>query len=323
MNLPPVNLSQCEASQAQGEVCLVVLVGLPGCGKTSLCQQYTTLARARGVSCLHVCYDSLVPLSAQADMVDQPGRWKVERERIVGAVDSLLARRSRRGMGNKGEQELQTDEGEEEDNPYTKLIDPDEESLKAERLTILIDDNNYLSSMRQRYHQLGRRHRCGFAQLHLACPPSLAVTLNSRRQEGDRVPCDVIQRMAGKLEPPDPLHNTWEQFSFSLPVQEDVSPNLELVWSVLQAAAASPVLPVEQAGPGQEERARDRVACTASVVHQADKQLRRLVHSRLTAVRAAGDSDKAKMKEEGGRLYRVKGELLEDLRTGHTRQLAS
>ena len=81
MNLPPVNLSQCEASQAQSEVCLVVLVGLPGCGKTSLCQQYTTLARARGVSCLHVCYDSLVPLSAQADMVDQPGRWKVERER--------------------------------------------------------------------------------------------------------------------------------------------------------------------------------------------------------------------------------------------------
>ena len=51
--------------------------------------------------------------------------------------------------------------------------------------------------------------------------------------------------------------------------------------------------------------------------------MRRLVHSRLTAVQAAGDSDKAKMKEEGGRLYRVKGELLEDLRTGHTRQLAS
>ena len=267
MSLPPESPSQCEASQVQGEVCLVVLVGLPGCGKTSLCQQYITLARSRGVSCLHVCYDNLVPLSAQADMVDQPGRWKAERERIVGAVDSLLARRSRRGA-NKREQELKTDEKEEEDNPYTRLIDPKEEAVKAGRLTILIDDNNYLSSMRQRYHQLGRRHRCGFAQLHLACPPGLAATLNSRRQVGDRVPGEVIEKMAGKLEPPDPLHNTWEQFSFSLPVQQDVSPNLELVWSVLQAAAASPVLPVEQAGPGQEERDRDRVVCTASVVHQ-------------------------------------------------------
>ena len=56
---------------------------------------------------------------------------------------------------------------------------------------------------------------------------------------------------------------------------------------------------------------------------KADKQLRRLVHTRLTAVQTAAGSDKAKMKEEGGRLYRVKGELLEDLRTGHTRQLAS
>jgi tRNA uridine 5-carbamoylmethylation protein Kti12 len=68
--------------------------------------------------------------------------------------------------------------------------------------------------------QIARRRFCGFCQLHLAADTATASLLNRRREAAGRVEDDVIRTMATKLEPPDPLGNSWERFSFSIPVTD-------------------------------------------------------------------------------------------------------
>ena len=86
--------------------------------------------------------------------------------------------------------------------------------------------------------------------------------------------------------------------------------------SIVEAATNNPVTPVETVS--EEDREKDRVACSASLVHQADKYLRGLVNKKMGELRSHGLS-KEDMKEASHNIYSVKGEVLEDLKTGLTK----
>ncbi len=73
--------------------------------------------------------------------------------------------------------------------------------------------------------QVARRRGCGFCQLHLSVDATTAAQLNQRREAACRVDEAVIRTMAAKLEPPDPLANTWERFSFTIPVSDGADTN--------------------------------------------------------------------------------------------------
>ena len=72
------------------DFCLVVLIGLPGSGKSFFCQKYCDFAEKNGFNCVHVCYDNLIPLSRQDQLTQEQGKWKLEREKIVKAVESFI-----------------------------------------------------------------------------------------------------------------------------------------------------------------------------------------------------------------------------------------
>ena len=286
------------------QICLVVLIGIPGSGKSSFCSLYSEYLLSKNCDCIHVCYDKLIPLETQVKMKDKEGSWKAEREKIVEAVEQVI-------------RITKSDELEDIENVYVdEIVDNKVIKTKKVRTVILIDDNNYLSSMRYDYYQLARAHRLGFAQLHFACDLALAKKLNGSRPTASQVPDEVLDNMESKLEHPKPFSNKWEAFSFSLPVQETVGHNLELVESIVQAATANPVTPVENVS--EEVREKDRVACSASLVHQADKYLRGFVNKRMGELRSQGLS-KEEMKGVSHNIYNVKGEVLEDLKTGFTK----
>jgi len=288
------------------QVCLVVLIGIPGSGKSSFCDLYSDFLATKNCDCIHVCYDQLIPLTLQAEMRGEDGRWKAEREKIVEAVEQVI--------------KLKTDceAIEDIDNSYVDKIQAKASIADSQRTVVLIDDNNYLPSMRYDYYQLARSHKLGFAQLHFSCDLELAKKLNSKREAECQVPDEVIENMATKLEPPNPLSNKWESFSFSLPVHESetVTHNLDLVDSIVLAATANPIAPVETVS--EEVREKDRVACSASLVHQADKYLRGMVNKRMGELRGQGLS-KEEMKEASHNIYNLKGEVLDDLKTGFTK----
>eukprot|EP00092_Neocalanus_flemingeri_P014854 GFUD01016038.1.p1 GENE.GFUD01016038.1~~GFUD01016038.1.p1 ORF type:complete len:326 (+),score=83.05 GFUD01016038.1:39-1016(+) len=282
------------------QICLVVLIGIPGSGKSSFCELYSDYLSAKKCSCIHVCYDKLIPLERQAEMRGEQGCWKAEREKIVEAVEQVLKIRS----GRKEVEDL--------NNVYADKIVGE---TTSGRTVILIDDNNYLPSMRYDYYQLARAYKLGFAQLHFSCDLPLAKRLNSSRAASCRVPDEVLENMSSKLEPPNPFSNKWEAFSFSLPVLESVPHNLELVESIVEAATVNPVIPVETVS--EEVKEKDRVACSASLVHQADKYLRGMVNKKMGEMKSQG-LNKEGMKEASHTIYNVKGEVLEDLKTGFT-----
>ena len=289
----------------ESKVCLVVLIGLPGSGKSSFSDVYSDFLSTKSLFCIKVCYDKLIPLEAQAEMKEEEGRWKVERSKIVDAVTHVVK------IIKDGEDSTDVE------CPYLeKIVDSDSVQTKCERTVILIDDNNYLPSMRYDYYQLARTFKLGFAQIYFNTELVLCKNLNRKRESKDQVPEEVIMKMAAKLEPPNPFTNKWEAFSFTLPVQEGVDHNLDLVDSIVEAATNNPVTPVETVN--EEEREKDRVACSASLVHQADKCLRGLVNRRMGELRNQGLS-KEDLKGASHNIYSVKGEVLEDLKTGLTK----
>jgi len=181
----------------------------------------------------------------------------------------------------------------------------------------MIDDNNYLNSMRKDYHQLARKHQVGFCQLYFQAGVTQCKKLNSERPEHMRVPDEVIEAMAIKLEQPNPFKNSWESFSFTMPViiGENVEWNYEMVDRVVNLSFENPVKPLPD---NSLEKEASRVACDASLVHQADKLIRTLVNQKMKTERD-NNASKAEMREVSTKLYAAKTELLEDLRTGFTK----
>jgi len=289
----------------QSKTCIVVLIGLPGSGKTLFSDVYSKFLASKNYFSVKVCYDELIPLEDQAKMKEEEGSWKAERSKILDAVTEIVKIRN------------ESEELTDIENPYVvKIIDSCDVKTASERTVILIDDNNYLPSMRYEYYQLARTFRLGFAQIYFNTDLVLSKKLNSKRETEDQVPEEVIAKMAAKLESPKPFTNKWEAFSFTLPVQEGVDHNLDLVDSIVEAATNNPVTPVETVS--EEDREKDRVACSASLVHQADKYLRGLVNKKMGELRSHGLS-KEDMKEASHNIYSVKGEVLEDLKTGLTK----
>ena len=238
-------------------------------------------------------------------MLEQ-GSWKLERAKIVEAVEKLI-----------------NDSGPPtDDNQYFKMLESKNKSNSDPSLSsvILIDDNNYLQSMRYEYYQMARKYTLGFSQLYFDCSTDVAKKLNNSRSPDSQVPDEVITKMAAKMEQPNPFNNKWEAFSFTVKVDVDndiIEDSFDMIKSVIDAATDNPVQEIVPK-VSEEEREKDRVACDASVIHQADKCLRSFVNKRMFAMKQSGLS-KEEMNAASKHVYKVKTEVLEDLKTGHTK----
>jgi tRNA uridine 5-carbamoylmethylation protein Kti12 len=206
--------------------CVLVLLGLPASGKSRLVAEVAQRAAGQGTQVLTVSYDQLVPLARQAEMVGEEGAWRKEREAIVAAVEAVLE-------GSDGPLE-----------GCRHLEQLREQGVRpGGRLLVLVDDNNYLASMRQAYHRLARRRGAGYCQLHLQAATQLAHRLNTARPAEARVPPEVVDSMAARLEPPRPLVRPWEQLSLVLPVVEGAKLELGMVEALVRAARRHPAPP--------------------------------------------------------------------------------
>lgn len=206
------NMKEEEVEDDDKDECsevVVLLLGLPASGKSTLCRQLKARALDRGETVLTVDYDALIPLTRQAEMVEEEGAWKKEREAILLAVASLLQH-----MHSSG------DISDDTSMPYLRQLKGSCLTLGGKEgnkmTTVLVDDNNYLSSMRKPWHRLARERSAGFCQLFVQTSSEQAKARNSVRQAEERVPDSVIDSMADRFEPPRPLVQTWEELSFTV-----------------------------------------------------------------------------------------------------------
>jgi len=258
--------------------CLLVLIGLPGSGKTTLARRLVSALGDR-YRVVHVEYDDAVSVEEQARMWaeraaggDEP-EWREARRRVEAAVEAAIEE----AVVGRGDEEV---EGEAPPDAGQDTVTEDKPSV------YVIDDNMQLRSMRYRYFQLARRRRLGFAQALLDVPAPECLRRNAARVRP--VPDAAISAMAGRLERPDPAARVWETGSVSLPPDSDP---LSLLLPLLERALRSPAPPLVD---NSLEAAEARRVCSESELHQMDGLLRRLVKERVAAGDAEGRAERAR-----------------------------
>lgn len=258
------------------QTCILILVGLPGSGKTSLARELIEFLSARHCVVNCVSFDELVPLEEQA--------------RIAQSSSSESTKNYRFLMKDKVADILT--------------------SLNDSSLThvVIVDDNNYYRSMRYEYYQLAARHRIGYLQLYLKCPLEEAVINNERRIESMRVPNQVIHVMHLKIEVP---RESWESCIVLETSASNCSEAFESIWHNVEKAIRNPVTYLQALEDRKAEAELSRQCNDRSLFHLIDTSLRKKI-GLLVAAQTEAESKKILART----LNEVRLSVLEDAKSG-------
>jgi len=208
---------------------LAVLMGLPGSGKTIFSAQFAEKAKSEGYKVLTVRLDDLVSRERQAEIAVEAASdlkvWRETRLKVVEAAKAFL-------------------KGEERDCEVFKQLAANNPDVHRPKL-VLVDDVNELRSMRREWQRVARDLGLGFCQFHLHLDVEKAVDRASKRAEGERVPESSVRAIAQRLEPPEPLKNRWERYSFRIDGLADFANFLDVCFEAVKASASDPETPIE------------------------------------------------------------------------------
>jgi len=285
------------------KICLVLLIGLPGSGKTTLCRALVEFFKSSNTThVIPICYDELIP----ADICrhhDNISHWKEARRDVVNHVKNLilcLVGLKEFSMANSGEVSVR------EEMIKTVM------NMKQTRVYIIVDDNMYYRSMRYEYYQLARLYNLSFCQLFVQCSVTDALNRNSSRDWSMSVPENVITRMAERLQPPDRQNNPWERFSLTLPSEMWTVTKITEISDFLNCVAEHPVMMPEDDSDACQE---SRIICSTNVIHQIDVMLRKLIGDRMRQGKESGlPTNELQVRSKS--LANARHHILEGIRTG-------
>lgn len=256
------------------EICIVLLIGLPGSGKTYFRTFFEDLFKNNFNSSLgrvglqSISYDDYLCVHNPMEL-KYNSKWKVERNNILKNVEELV-------ISIK-----QTDKNELEDCCSSRLK---KSSKDYDKFVILIDDNMYYKSMRYDYFKLAKIHNTSFAQLHFKISLEEALKCNESRGR-NKLPEEVISRMFSKLEPPD-IKNVWELNSVTILSYANFK-NTNVVKPILDCIKTALDNPITNKDDNLYKLKPQQIT-TSNALHQVDNLLKKLV----------GDCIKRKTKEK-------------------------
>eukprot|EP00933_Yihiella_yeosuensis_P041726 TRINITY_DN3612_c1_g5_i2.p1 TRINITY_DN3612_c1_g5~~TRINITY_DN3612_c1_g5_i2.p1 ORF type:complete len:327 (-),score=73.61 TRINITY_DN3612_c1_g5_i2:187-1167(-) len=268
----------------QPTCCLLLVCGLPGCGKSTFCK--SLIARAEQEKQLlgacqwrHLCYDEVeMELRGQGSTHFDPDTWRESRVKAAQAIAEIF-------------------ENHEKSN----------ESLdEKERLIVLLDDNMYYRSMRKQWYHFARKKGYIYRQVFLESPKQVCLERNRGRPASGQVPDFSIEHMAEVFEWPKETGTSWEAvkpITFSLD-SSTTSTDLQVDTFVkhFDNTGSSPPAEVEEdfwkALP--EEEAESTEAQVQNDVHNCDVALRRIVSRALAQAPKELGSQKSVLAKEWG-----------------------
>jgi len=282
-------------AKSHWQSCIVVLIGIPGSGKTTFAKLFGEASEegeAEMFPTKAISFDQVLPLEEQKNLATS-------------------------GEGDNGSGEWKRARQEMRDLVKTELT-------ASSPKVVLVDDNNYYRSMRHEYYQLARDMGVGFCQIFMQVDDiNTALDANRSRDEKERVPEEVIRSMAHKLEPPDPMSNPWEAFSFIVNAQLFRNSSKEILQTcrcVVKAAASNPpVIPNVPEHRSESARQESRLVCDKSLIHKLDKRLRKIVGARIAVALEGVPSEEngdSQAKEVGLAMVKARTEILAELKAG-------
>lgn len=196
-------------------ICVMVVMGLPGSGKTSLCKHFLAHVNEyeEGIEVEHICFDKLA-LEYNLE------NYKEFRNEVFKFVEHNL-----------------------------------DEYLSMNKKTILIlDDIMYYRSMRKQYYNLCKKYGLCYCQVYINCDYDVAISRVANRDEDDdehyeKTYPETILQIAQKLEVPSA--EPWERFTIELQNEVNLdNATMDLVWNTINS---SMLCPVESTGDTDDE----------------------------------------------------------------------
>lgn len=291
-------------------ISLVVFLGLPGAGKSTLCkelfQSVENKANSNTINLIHVCFDELIPLSLQEKFV------LMKQSKLEDENEGESWKSTRHDVYNKVDRLVECLRNNTTDLDILELFGIVEKQDANVDYVILLDDNFYYRSMRYEYFQLARKHNIGFCQCYLQCTTEIAIHQNLSRDI--QVPTAAIETMAKNLQPPQPQELTWE---FNTVVISLKSPDrTDAIWDIIEKSLELPVQPLVNR---DLEIAEARLRCSLSVAHQADLILRSLVGTLIKEAKANKDFPTTKLPEFSRKVNSGRQSIIVAIREGSLR----
>uniref|UniRef100_A0A383W9S7 AAA+ ATPase domain-containing protein n=1 Tax=Tetradesmus obliquus TaxID=3088 RepID=A0A383W9S7_TETOB len=206
-----------EATGQQARVLIAVLCGLPGSGKTSLCEGLARVAVQHGVKAHHLCLDALLRQGyavPRAGLKSDSGSNSCQT--AASAAPAVQAGQQQGAAPQHGQLPFTAEAWQASRQRLlqeTQLLlqqHKEQQQQQQQRMLLLVDDINHYRSMRYGFVQLARTYGAAFLQFYIECPVELALQRNSQRQGADVIPAAVVAQLAAAFEAPQPDKHHWE-----------------------------------------------------------------------------------------------------------------
>lgn len=266
------------------KVCLVILIGLPGSGKSTLTSQLIERISSdqNNATAIKLSFDDLFEST-----FNKYNTYKTARKEFVTFVECCVAHLTISSPIPNG---------------FNKFITVCNFSVQTNSFLnksyyLFVDDNNYYRSMRYEYYKIAKKYETSFVQLFLHVDVDLAIKRDQKRQLP--VGKNVIEKMSQKLEGPSSI-NKWEKNSVTLTIDSvDENIIIAFLYSSLENKLKKDI--VDEKKPNLVQ----------SDIHQFDVSLRKLINSLV--ITATTPQQKARIADI---LNERRKKILEDTKNG-------
>ena len=248
----------------------VCMCGVPGGGKTTLCNELCKLSRE--LKCFivsHVEFDKVL----HARIEDAGGSfdselWHASRSEFLHAAEMEIMR-------------MNCDAGEHVDESVRRIV--------------LLDDNFNLSSMRLAIARIALHYNCAFAVVTVTQSLDEARKRNELREGISRVDASVMSKMIESMEYPWNGNHFWERFSFHIDgtVNPLVEEQAQILIQWLQSIPLEPVVLVDPAKEPMEKN--NRLINESSFKQEFDLWMRKVISKLLASVDETQRAEAAKV----------------------------
>jgi len=258
---------------------VAITIGVPAAGKSSLAREILNISKSGllPASVIVLSFDDCIQLNFGDIMI---GDYKQKRAILISSVEKLLA-----NLRNQPESE------------WLEVLSSSQLPVKFNLVTppllLILDDNFYYHSMRQRIRAICRQQQCGFFQILMKSSLEEAKLRNAQRAQP--IPDAVICRMFNNFEEPTN--------SRTIILRLDAIDHCSLA-SEINDCLENPESLVEEVEPEQQQQ--------QSLIHEMDLITRKQLSIKIRKLKESRDRDD--LPEASKMLNQKRLNFLDDLR---------
>jgi tRNA uridine 5-carbamoylmethylation protein Kti12 len=239
--------------------------------------------------------------AAEAAHAFSPEAWREARQYALAQVEAELRLTASQQLMHESSKQASMVTADHQSSAGSDQAQQQQQQADAAQPRLVIaDDNMQYRSMRGECYALARAAGAAIVLLYLQCAETLAQQRNSSRPAGQRVPLDVIRRMAAQLEEPGTGSSDgsqWEQGCLlvlsSCEAAAACQHGTAVLWQRIWHLWGPPAPPPYDAHAAAAARAAAQAATAANRLHSVDLATRHLLSQAMQRIQAGPPQRKA------------------------------